>query len=211
MRAGDARETGGGTGVTARAPAERIRVSRRSSGCHRMRLRRPGRRNAGGDGATGSTPRCGARRRNRSPRPDVWDQQRWCARFQRWRGREWRRPPPVLAGDRGNLLGNSEHHVEVLAVEQFSPAPLNPLGASQGLTLRTVPIAAGAVANQPVAAVIALLDLSAESRGATHFDGRHHASLRAGYRCAVLVSPGAAVAAEDVRHLELRTIHETPC
>src|SRR5438270_10906625 len=71
-----------------------------------------------------------------------------------------------------------------------------------------MPIAAGPVANAAMAAVIALLDLAAESRRATHFDCRHHASLRGRHGCAILVSPGTAVTAEDVRHLELRTIHE---
>jgi hypothetical protein len=36
----------------------------------------------------------------------------------------------VLVGDRGNLLRNRKHNVEVLAIEKFGLAALNPLSAS---------------------------------------------------------------------------------
>jgi hypothetical protein len=58
--------------------------------------------------------------------------------------------------------------VEILAIEKFSLAALDPLGASQRLTLWTVAVSAGAVADALVAALIALLDLSPESRRPTH-------------------------------------------
>jgi hypothetical protein len=68
--------------------------------------------------------------------------------------------------------------VEVLAIEKFGLAALDPLGASQRLTLGTVAISAGAVANALVAALIALLDLPSESRRPTYLDGSHDAPLR---------------------------------
>jgi hypothetical protein len=73
--------------------------------------------------------------------------------------------------------------------------------------LEKTPHNAGAVANAPVAALIALLDLSAESRRAAHLDGGHDAPLRRGHGRATLLSIGFAVAAEDIRHLELRAFH----
>src|SRR4051812_42196775 len=69
----------------------------------------------------------------------------------------------VLVGDRGNLFRHCEHDVEVLAVEEFGLAALDPFRASQRLTLWAMAISTGSVANAPVSALIALLDLSAES------------------------------------------------
>jgi hypothetical protein len=42
-------------------------------------------------------------------------------------------------------------------------------------------VSTGSVANAPVAAFIALLDLSAESRRAAHLDGRNDTTLRRGH------------------------------
>src|SRR5258708_6765772 len=67
----------------------------------------------------------------------------------------------VLVGDRGNLFRHREYNVEVLAVEEFGLAVLDPLGASQRLTLGAVAISTGSVTNALVAALIAQLDLSA--------------------------------------------------
>jgi hypothetical protein len=97
--------------------------------------------------------------------------------------------------------------MEILAVEKFGLAALDPLSASQRLTLRTVAISAGAVANALVAALIALLNLPSESGGPAHLDGGHDAPLRRGHRRAMLLSIGFAVTAEDIRHFQLRAIH----
>ena len=97
--------------------------------------------------------------------------------------------------------------MEVLAVEKFGLAVLDPFSASQRLTLGAVAIATGSVTNALMAALIALFDLSAESRRAAHLDGGHDASLRRRHRRAMLFSIGFAVAAEDVRHFQLRAIH----
>ena len=58
-----------------------------------------------------------------------------------------------------------------------------------------------------VAALIALLEVAAESRRAAHLDRGHDAPLRRGHRRAMLLSIGFAVAAEDIRHFQLRAIH----
>jgi hypothetical protein len=70
-----------------------------------------------------------------------------------------------------------------------------------------MPVAAWAVANALLAALVALLDLSAESRRPAQFDGSHDASLSRGHGRAMLVSIGFAVAAEDICHFPLRPIH----
>src|SRR5258708_30165354 len=87
--------------------------------------------------------------------------------------------------------------MEILAVEEFGLPLLDPLGASQRLTFWAVAIAAGAVTDTLVAALIALLEVTAESRGAAHFDGSHDAPLPRGHRRAMLFPIGYAVAAEE--------------
>jgi hypothetical protein len=48
----------------------------------------------------------------------------------------------VLVGDGGDFLGHGEDHVEIFDRKQFTLAVLQPLGANQGLALRTMAIPA---------------------------------------------------------------------
>ena len=91
--------------------------------------------------------------------------------------------------------------------QQVRPAPLEPRGAGQGLTARTVAVAAGVVPDAPMAAVATLLDVAAEGGGATLLDGRHHAALRRREGGPDLGSEVVAVAAEDLRYGERGAWH----
>ena len=113
----------------------------------------------------------------------------------------------VLVGDRGNLFRHRKDDMEVRAVEKFGLAMLDPLCAGQRLTFWAVSIAAGVEAVALVVALIAAFEMTAENGRAAHFDGGHDASLCAGHRRAMLLSIGFAVAAEDIRHFQLRAIH----
>ena len=97
--------------------------------------------------------------------------------------------------------------MEVLAIEKFGLPALDPLRASQRLTLGTVAISAGPVTDALVAALIALFDLSPESRRPAHLDGGHDAALRRGHRRAMLLSISSAVTAEHIRHFQPRAFH----
>ena len=97
--------------------------------------------------------------------------------------------------------------MEVLAIEEFGLAVLDPFSARQRLALRTVTISAGPVANALVAALIALLDLPSQNCRPAHLNGGHDAPLRRGHRRAMFVSVDFAVTAEDIRHFQLRAIH----
>ena len=55
---------------------------------------------------------------------------------------------------------------------------VEPLGAGQGLALGTMPISATAIRDTLMAALIALLDMTAKRGGPTEFDRGHDASLR---------------------------------
>ena len=56
-------------------------------------------------------------------------------------------------------------------------------------------------------AVRALLDMAAERGGAAELDGPHDAPLHKAEVPLVGGAPGGTVAAEDVRHLQLRSGH----
>jgi hypothetical protein len=115
----------------------------------------------------------------------------------------------VLVSDRGYLVRNGEDNVKVLAVEKFGLTVFDPLGARQRLAFWTMPIAARPIAKTLPPALIALFDLSSESCRPAQLDGSHDAPLRCGHRHAMLLSVGLAVAAEDIRHFQLRAIHRS--
>src|SRR6516164_1333408 len=72
----------------------------------------------------------------------------------------------VLQSQRRNRFGDGEDDVEILAVEEFRVARLDPPRTRQGLTLGAVPIAARVVGDALVPARVALLDMAAERGGA---------------------------------------------
>src|SRR5438309_10565787 len=68
-------------------------------------------------------------------------------------------------------------------------------------------ISAAVVARPLVITAVAAFEMTAESCGATHLDRGHDASLGRRERPIMLLTIGFAVAAEDVRHFQLRAIH----
>jgi len=58
-----------------------------------------------------------------------------------------------------------------------------------------------------MAALVALLEMATENGGPADFDRRHHAALRDGHGSAMPLAIGGTVAAEHIRHFELRAIH----
>ena len=115
--------------------------------------------------------------------------------------------PWVLQGEGGDGLGEGKDEVEVGAVEQFGATLADPLGAGKGLALGAVAVAAGAIAEAAVAAVVALLDLAAEGGGAAAFDGGHDAALGGGQRGGETAAESVPVTVEDVSHLKIGAGH----
>src|SRR2546421_155262 len=68
-------------------------------------------------------------------------------------------------------------------------------------------ISAAVVARPLVITAVAAFEMAAESGGATHLDRGYDATLGSGERPIMLLTIGFAVAAEDVRHFQLRAIH----
>src|SRR3974390_1585484 len=68
-------------------------------------------------------------------------------------------------------------------------------------------ISAAVVARPLIVTTVAAFEMAAESCGATHLDCGHDASLGGRERPIMLLTIGFAVAAENVRHFQLRAIH----
>src|SRR5690348_4520563 len=86
--------------------------------------------------------------------------------------------------------------MEVVDRQQLGLALLEPVGARQSLALGAVPVAAGAVANMSVLAVVAPFDNTAESASPAVFDRLHQDKLMEGQIVRPPVS--GAVESKDV-------------
>ena len=86
-------------------------------------------------------------------------------------------------------------------------AVLEPLGAGQGLAFGAVAISAAMIGGALVAAGVTLLQVAAQGGSPAEFDGAHHAPLPARERSCVLLPVRRTIAAKDIRHFELRTLH----
>src|SRR6266852_9679100 len=115
--------------------------------------------------------------------------------------------PFVLVRDGGDFLRDGEHDVEILDRQQFGFASLDPGRTSQGLTGRTMSVAAAVVPHARVSTVVALFDMAAEGGRPTLLNGSHHAPLSRRECRTDLVTISRAMAAEHLRHGQRRTIH----
>ncbi len=70
----------------------------------------------------------------------------------------------VLKCDGGDQILHGEHHVEIGHIEQLGLTVLRPLRPRQTLALGAVAIAARAVTDTLMAAIVAVLDMAANSR-----------------------------------------------
>ena len=94
----------------------------------------------------------------------------------------------VLVGDCCNLFRYGEDQVEVLGVQQFGLAILEPLSTSERLAFWAVSIGARVVSVTLMAALITLLQVTAEHRSPADLDSSHDTALRHRHRSAVLLT-----------------------
>jgi hypothetical protein len=113
----------------------------------------------------------------------------------------------VLVGHRGDLRWHGKDHVKIRNLQEFGLAILDPLRPGQRLTFGAMSIRATVVAIPLMATLIALLQVATEGRRAAVLDGAHDAPLRRGHRRALLIPISLAVAAKDISHFQLRTLH----
>ena len=93
------------------------------------------------------------------------------------------------------------------AGESAEPTRQERAVASQALALGTVAVAAGAIAESAVAAIVTLFDQTAEGCGAALHNGRHDGVLQGGEGLAGLGLEGLSAAAENVGDLESGAAH----
>ena len=111
----------------------------------------------------------------------------------------------VLEGDLSVGRRHGDDDVEIRHRKEFGLSLGEPLRTCRALALRTMPIATGIVGDAGRTAIVALLDMTAEHRGAARRDGAHHASLDATEMTGIRLPKSFAVAAEYVRHLQSLT------
>src|SRR5713101_3071540 len=114
----------------------------------------------------------------------------------------------VLVSDGSNLCGNREDDMKIVRRENFGRSFFDPLRTSERLAFWAMTVAAAVVTGPLVITAVAPLKMTAESCRAAHLDRGHNAPLGRRHRRAMLFTIGFAVAAEDVRHFQLRAIHE---
>src|SRR6516225_10695174 len=83
----------------------------------------------------------------------------------------------VLVGDRRDLGGQCEDHVEIADRQQIGLACGKPILRRRTLALRAMAIAARVVSDAAVAAILAALDMPAERGRAALLDRRHDLEL----------------------------------
>ena len=110
----------------------------------------------------------------------------------------------VLVGDRADCGWQREHHVEVRHRQQFGFARRKPRLGGRPLALGAVPVTARVIGDACVGAVLTALDMAAEGSGATYLYGRHDAPLGETQMGLVGRAPVGPVAAENIRHLQVR-------
>jgi hypothetical protein len=116
----------------------------------------------------------------------------------------------ILIRNRGDGLGQRKDHVEVLNGKEVGLAIFQPLRTDQRLAFRAVPIAATVVGNALMAAVVALLNMAAESGGTATLDRAHDAALSTAEGLSVLLAVGRTGLAKDIRHLKSGGMHQAP-
>ena len=119
--------------------------------------------------------------------------------------------PFVLQGDVGDLLRDRNDNVKILGLKKLGLSVFDPLRACQGLAFWTVTIRTRVEPDPLVATAVTHFEMTAQSGGAAHFKRGHDAPLCSRYPCAELLTISFAVAAENIRHFQLRTIHRTGC
>jgi hypothetical protein len=108
------------------------------------------------------------------------------------------------------LFWYGEDHVEVLGVQQLGLAILEPLSPGERLAFWAVAIRAGVIGVALMAAVVTLLQVTAENSSPAELDRSHDTALRHRHRSAVLLTIICAVAAENIRYFQARAIHFAP-
>ena len=113
----------------------------------------------------------------------------------------------VLQRQGCQLRRKREDHVNVARREEFLLTRGDPTVTGSGLTLRAVAISAGVVRDGAMSAAGALIDMTAESGGATAHNGQQHFDVLPAEPLAISLEKCSSRATDKIGHLEGRPIH----
>jgi len=116
--------------------------------------------------------------------------------------------PRIGESERMEGVRKGRDDMEVRHGEELALPVVDPLGAGDGLALGAMTVAAGIVDVLLGSATVAAEDVSAEGRSSTQLDGPHDGVLLP--RDGMSLSVGVAEITEDVRDVELRSVHSWP-
>jgi len=85
--------------------------------------------------------------------------------------------PRSVERERTELVGQGEDDMEVVDGQQIGAAGLEPVGLSQGLTLRAMAISTGMVDGAPVPAAVTGFEMTAQGCSSTLTQGADHLVL----------------------------------
>src|SRR6266851_10515095 len=114
----------------------------------------------------------------------------------------------VLQGQRSQMTGKGEDHMDVARREKFSLTCGDPAFPGRGLTLRAVSIAAAVVGDGgTMPAAGALIEMTAECGGATARNGQQYFDVLPAEPLSISFDEGSSCAADEIGHLEGRPAH----
>ena len=119
--------------------------------------------------------------------------------------------PLALQYKSGEFVGQGEHDVEVGHGQQFSRTRGQPLGTRVPLALGAVPVAAGVERDGLMTAADALIQMTAQRRGAAADDGIEHLAMRPCKMRLLLFPETVARSTDDVGHLEGCLLYTSRC
>jgi hypothetical protein len=104
------------------------------------------------------------------------------------------------------FFGNGKDDMEVMHGQKVPCSQLDPTGPQQGLTFRAMPVSAGVIGDTLVIAVVAAVDVAAQSRGPARHDGVGDLVVIGGQRAVGFVVTGKGVS-ENVGNLKSGLVH----
>jgi len=113
----------------------------------------------------------------------------------------------VLQGQRGEPTRKGEDNMDVGGGQEFSAARLEPTVPGAGLTLGTVPIAAGIERDGTIPAAGTLIAMPAQGSGTTALDGRQHLAMLAGEPATTTFDEFLSRHPDEIGHLQRRPAH----
>src|SRR6266851_3542251 len=114
----------------------------------------------------------------------------------------------VLQGQRSQMTGKGEDHMDVARREKFSLTCGDPAFPGRGLTLRAVSIAAAVVGDGgPMPAAGALIEMTAECSGTTPRHGQQHFDMLPGDPLTASFEECVSRSADQIGHLEGWPVH----